>query len=60
MEHMRDIYERLARIEDKIDSLTEFKIASIVTTRYVAMMVSSVCGFVTLLVTTAIHYFILK
>ena len=60
MEHIRDIYERLARIEDKIDTLTEFKISTIVTTRTVALIVSSLCGLITMIATTLVNYYKLK
>jgi hypothetical protein len=57
---MQDIYDRLARIENKIDTLMEFKITSIVTARYVSLLVSGICGLLTMIVTTLLHYYFLK
>lgn len=58
--HLEQLYERLTRIEQKIDSLQEFKITSIATVRMASMVVSGVCGFVTMVVTSLVNYFVNK
>lgn len=50
----------LTLIETKIDNLHEFKTKSIVTARYISLIVSAIAGFCTMILTTAISYFIQK
>ena len=58
--HLQQLYDRLLRIEEKIDTLQEFKITSLSTVRLASMIVSGVCGFVTMIVTSVISYMITK
>lgn len=58
--HLEQLYDRLTRIEHKIDSLQEFKITSLATVRLASMVVSGVCGFVTMIVTSLLNYLINK
>ena len=58
--HLEQLYERLTRIEHKIDSLQEFKVTSLATVRLASMVVSGVCGFVTMVVTSVINYLVNK
>lgn len=58
--HLEQLYERLGRIESKIDTLQEFKITSLATVRVASMVVSGVCGLITMIVTSLVNYFINK
>jgi len=58
--HLEKLYERLNRIEEKIDKLQEFKVTSLATVRTASLVVSSFCGFVTMIVTSIINYLINK
>jgi len=58
--HLEQLYERLTRIEHKIDSLQEFKVTSLATVRLASMVVSGVCGFVTMIVTSVVNYLVNK
>lgn len=58
--HLEQLYERLGRIESKIDTLQEFKITSLATVRVASMVVSGVCGLITMIVTSVVNYFINK
>lgn len=48
----------LSAIDQKIDNLHEFKTRTVVTARYVSLIVSAVSGFVTLISTTLLSYFL--
>lgn len=58
--HLEQLYDRLTRIEQKIDSLQEFKITSLATVRLASLIVSSVCGFVTMIITSLVNYLVNK
>jgi hypothetical protein len=58
--HLEKLYERLNRIEEKIDRLQEFKVTSLATVRTASLVVSSFCGFVTMIVTSIVNYLINK
>ena len=58
--HLEKLYERLHRIEEKIDKLQEFKVTSLATVRLASLVVSSLCGFVTMIITSLVNYFINK
>jgi hypothetical protein len=58
--HLQQLYERLARIEEKIDTLQEFKIKSLATVRMASLVVSGFCGFVTMVVTSLVNYLVTK
>lgn len=58
--HLQQVYERLTRIEEKLDALQEFKITSLATVRLASLVVSSACGFVTMIVTSFVNYLINK
>jgi len=58
--HLEKLYERLNRIEEKIDKLQEFKVTSLATVRLASLVVSSLCGFVTMLITSIVNYLINK
>lgn len=54
--HLQQLYDRLTRIEEKIDTLQEFKITSLATVRMASMIVSGVCGLVTMIATSLVNY----
>lgn len=58
--HLEQLYERLNRIEQKIDQLQEFKVTSLATVRLASLVVSGVCGFVTMIVTSIVNFLINK
>jgi hypothetical protein len=58
--HLQQMYDRLTRIEEKLDALQEFKITSLATVRIASMVVSGVCGLVTMVVTSLVNYLINK
>lgn len=58
--HLEKLYERLHRIEEKIDKLQEFKVTSLATVRLASLVVSSLCGFVTMVITSLVNYLINK
>ena len=58
--HLEQLYERLNRIEEKIDKLQEFKVTSLATMRLASMVVSGVCGLLTMIATSALNYFLSK
>jgi len=58
--HLEKLYERLHRIEEKIDKLQEFKVTSLATVRLASLVVSSLCGFVTMVITSVVNYLINK
>lgn len=58
--HLEQLYERLNRIEEKIDKLQEFKITSLATVRLASLVVSSVCGLLTMIITSVVNYFVNK
>ena len=58
--HLEQLYERLNRIEEKIDRLQEFKITSLATVRLASLIVSSLCGFVTMIITSLVNYLVNK
>ena len=47
-----EIREDIQEIRQRMDEIHEFKVTSIATSRTVSMIVSAVCGLVTLLVTS--------
>lgn len=50
--------QRLGRIEDKLDDIYKFKITTIVSARFVSLVVSSICGLITMIATMIFgHYF---
>lgn len=59
MEHLQEVHNRLARIEDKIDTLNEFRTATVVATRFYAVVVSGLCGVITMIATSLINYYTL-
>lgn len=58
--HLEKLYERLHRIEEKIDKLQEFKVTSLATVRLASLVVSSLCGFVTMVITSLVNYLVNK
>ena len=58
--HLQQVYERLTRIEEKLDALQEFKVTSLATVRLASMVVSGFCGLLTMVVTSIVNYFINK
>ena len=58
--HLKQVYERLTRIEHKLDALQEFKVTSLATVRLASMVVSGLCGLVTMVVTSLVNYLINK
>lgn len=50
--------ERLLSIENKIDSLTQFKVKMIAETRLTAFIVSGICGFLSMLSCGVITYLV--
>lgn len=48
----------LSAIDEKIDNLHEFRTKSIVTARYISLIVSAISGFVTMLITATLSYII--
>ena len=58
--HLEQLYERLKRIEDKIDNLQDFKTTTIATTKLASMLISGVAGFITMVVTSVLNYLISK
>jgi hypothetical protein len=58
--HWVQVYERLTRIEQKLDDLQEFKVTSLATVRVASMVVSGICGLITMVVTSLVNYFINK
>lgn len=58
--HLQQVYERLTRIEEKLDALQEFKVTSLATVRLASMVVSGACGLVTMIVTSFVNYLINK
>jgi hypothetical protein len=58
--HLQQLYDRLNRIEEKIDALQEFKITSLSTVRVASMIVSGVCGLLTMIATSVVNYLIAK
>lgn len=58
--HLEKLYERLHRIEEKIDKLQEFKVTSLATVRLASLVVSSLCGFVTMIITSLVNYLVNK
>jgi hypothetical protein len=58
--HLQQLYERLSRIEEKIDALQEFKVTSLSTVRLASMVVSGLCGLLTMVATSFVNYLINK
>ena len=58
--HLKQLYLRLSRIEQKIDQLQEFKVTSLATVRIASMVVSGICGLITMIATSALNYFLNK
>jgi len=57
-ERLDDLHEDLRQVKEKLDALQNFKIETIVSARWVSFMVSTVCGFVTMIATAILTYFI--
>jgi len=58
--HLQQVYDRLVRIEEKLDALNEFKVTSLATVRLASMVVSGVCGLITMIVSSVLNYVISK
>lgn len=56
--YLEQLQGRLMRIEDKIDTLQEFKFSTVVAARFTAIMVSSILGFVSLVSSGVLTYLI--
>lgn len=54
---VQEFYNRLSRIEDKIDLLNEFKTSSVTSSKWVAFVVSGLCGLATIGVNCLIAYY---
>lgn len=52
------VSEELGKIHHKLDALQEFKTVTIVSTRWVSFVVSTVCGLVTMIATACLNYFL--
>jgi hypothetical protein len=59
MNEIRDIHDRLGRIEDKIDGLMEFKVVQTTSIKWVALIISGVCGIFTFITTSIVTYYTL-
>jgi hypothetical protein len=57
-ERLDNLHDDLREVKDKLDALQNFKIETIVSARWVSFMVSTVCGFVTMIGTAVLTYFI--
>lgn len=58
--HLEQVYDRLTRIEEKLDALQEFKITSLATVRMASIVVSGFCGLITMAVTSLVNYLVNK
>lgn len=58
--HLEQLYERLSRIENKIDQLQDFKTTTLATTKLASALVSGLIGFVSMVITTVINFFLNK
>jgi hypothetical protein len=58
--HLEQVYDRLTRIEEKLDALQEFKITSLATVRMASIVVSGFCGLITMVVTSLVNYLVNK
>jgi ABC-type glycerol-3-phosphate transport system permease component len=61
--HMKETGRRFDEVSNhieelslKLDGLSEFKVRTIVNARWVSMVVSGVCGFITMVVTAFVAY----
>lgn len=52
--------KELDAIDEKIDKLHEFRTRTIVTARYISLIVSAISGFATMILTATISYLIQK
>ena len=52
--------ERFKAIDEKLSDLTKFKIEMIVSARWVALIVSSVCGLLSLAVSVSVSFYLSK
>ena len=59
-QNFRDIRNDLKSINEKLDAVNEFKISTVITARWVSLIISSVCGLITLVATGVVDYFIRK
>lgn len=55
-----EIKDDLDCINTKIDNLHEFKLKLLVNTKWISLIVSAGCGFLTLVVTAIINYLLTK
>ena len=51
---------RLSAIDEKLSSLAEFKIQMLVSSRWVSLIISVICGLVSLAVSTGVAIYIAK
>lgn len=55
---IRQTNDRLKAIEDKLDDLQTFKVEMLATSRMTALVVSAVLGFVSVVVSGVVTYFV--
>lgn len=56
--NFEDVYDSLVLITAKLDDLREFKTKLIVSSRFFSLVVSAVCGIITLLASSFVTYLI--
>lgn len=59
-ERFSELRDDIKNIEEKIDGLHDFKIETIVSARWVSLIVSAVCGLLTMIASGVVKYFIDK
>lgn len=55
-----EVRDELKSLIEKVDALQEFKVSIIINARWVSLVVSAICGFVTLVATTALSFIVQK
>ena len=56
--YYNQVQERLTRIEDKLDAISEFKAQAIISARFTSVIVSAVLGFVSLVSSSVLAFVI--
>lgn len=57
---IQETKEKLVSIEDKLEDLQKFKIEMMSSARFTSLVVSSVCGFITLISSLLLVYYTAK
>lgn len=55
--YMDETNRKIAKIETKLDDLTKFKLEMIASARLTALIVSGICGLITLVATVALAFY---